>query len=93
MGFLTVWKIITWVYNGIVNDPIFAYNYLMLIIWFFLNIMNVFSWLCIYSLYLELDDLTKIQDMAKLKVGTFHMHGQVEFFKNKKCTEYLPYLV
>jgi len=70
MGFLTVWKIITWVYNGIVNDPIFAYNYLMLIIWFFLNIMNVFSWLCIYSLYLELDDLTKIQDMAKLKMDT-----------------------
>ena len=47
---------------------IFAYNILMLIVWFFFNIMDVFSFICIYSLYLELTDLTKLQDLARLKV-------------------------
>ena len=47
---------------------IFAYNIIMLIAWFFFNVINVFSFLCIYSLYLELTDLTKLQDLARLKV-------------------------
>ena len=48
---------------------IFAYNIIMLIAWFFFNVINVFSFLCIYSLYLELTDLTKLQDLARLKVS------------------------
>jgi hypothetical protein len=47
---------------------IFAYNILMLIVWFFFNILNVLAFICIYSLYLELSDLTKLQDLARLKV-------------------------
>jgi hypothetical protein len=54
--------------SGIVNDMIFAYNILMLIVWFFFNIVNVMAFLCIYSLYLELSGLTKLQDFARLKV-------------------------
>ena len=50
---------------------IFAYNIIMLIAWFFFNVINVFSFLCIYSLYLELTDLTKLQDLARLKVSIF----------------------
>ena len=48
---------------------IFAYNILMLIVWFFFNIVNVMAFICIYSLYLELSGLTKLQDFARLKVG------------------------
>ena len=48
MGILTPWKILAWAFAGIVNDMIFAYNIIMLISWFFLNILDVFSFLCIY---------------------------------------------
>ena len=52
----------------IVNDWIFAYNYIMFIIWFFFNIIDVYSYICMYSLYLELSGITKLEDMTKLKV-------------------------
>ena len=71
MGFVTSWKIVAWAFAGIVNDMIFAYNIIMLIAWFFFNIINVFSFLCIYSLYLELNDLTKLEDLARLKVTVY----------------------
>ena len=64
------WKLISWIFAFIVNDIIFAYNYLMLISWFFLNIANYHSLVCVWSLYLELNDLTKIQDLARLKMET-----------------------
>jgi len=70
MGFFTPWKILAWAFAGIVNDMIFAYNIIMLIAWFFFNILNVFSFLCIYSLYLELNDLTRLEDLARLKMDT-----------------------
>lgn len=70
MGFFVPWKWVAWAFAGIVNDMIFAYNIIMLITWFFFNILNVFSFLCIYSLYLELTDLTKLQDLARLKMDT-----------------------
>ena len=54
---------------GIVNDMIFAYNIIMLIAWFFFNVINVFSFLCVYSLYLELNDLTHLEDQQRLKVS------------------------
>ena len=56
---------------GIVNDMIFAYNIIMLIAWFFFNVVNVFSFLCVYSLYLELNDLTHLEDQQRLKVSRF----------------------
>ena len=59
---------------------IFAYNILMLIVWFFFNILDVLSFICIYSLYLELKDLTKLQDLARLKVRVLkHQTGGFEF--------------
>ena len=69
MAFFTPWKWLTWLYAGIVNDQIFAYNIIMLIAWFIFNVLNTASFVCIWSLYLELNDLTKLQDLARLKVG------------------------
>ena len=68
MGIFTPWKIVSWCFAFIVNDMIFAYNIIMFIAWFFFNILDVFGFLCIYSLYLELNGLTKIQSLAKLKM-------------------------
>lgn len=59
---------------GIVNDMIFAYNIIMLIAWFFFNVINVFSFLCVYSLYLELTDLTNLDHAHMLKVSKFFDH-------------------
>ena len=42
----------------------------MLIIWFLLTIVNVFAWLVVYSNYQELSDITRLEDMAKLKMST-----------------------
>ena len=50
---------------------IFAYNIIMLIAWFFFNVINVFSFLCVYSLYLELTDLTNLDHAHMLKVSKF----------------------
>ncbi len=67
MAFFTVWRIVSWVYGSIVNDLIFAYNIIMFVAWLVFNVLNPLAFICIYSLYLELNDLTKIQDLAKLK--------------------------
>ena len=69
MGIFTVWKIVAWVYSSIVNDMIFAYNIVMFIAWLIFNVLDPLCWICIYSLYLELNDLTKLQDLARLKVS------------------------
>ena len=69
MAFFMPWKWLTWLYSAIVNDQIFAYNIIMLIAWFIFNVLNTASCVCIWSLYLELNDLTKLQDLARLKVG------------------------
>ena len=69
MGIFTCWKWVAWGFGFIVNDMIFIYNIIMTFAWFFFNILNVLSFLCVYSLYLELNDLTKLQDMARLKVS------------------------
>lgn len=70
MGIFAPWKIIAWGFAGIVNDMIFVYNVLMLLVWFGLNILNCFAWVVIYSVYLEFGDLSKIQDLARLKMDT-----------------------
>ena len=68
MGLFAPFKVVAWGFSGIVNDMIFVYNVLMVLAWFGFNIINCFGWTCIYSLYLELRDLSKLQDLAKLKV-------------------------
>lgn len=70
MGLFAPFKVVAWGFSGIVNDMIFVYNVLMVLAWFGFNIINCFGWTCIYSLYLELRDLSKLQDLAKLKMDT-----------------------
>lgn len=70
MGAFTPWKIVAWVYHSIVNDIIFGYHIFMFITWFFLNILNVLSVLVIYSLYLELTGVSKLENLAKIKMVT-----------------------
>ena len=82
MGLFAPFKVVAWGFSGIVNDMIFVYNVLMVLAWFGFNIINCFGWTCIYSLYLELRDLSKLQDLAKLKVRS-NDHRAAQWFNVK----------
>ncbi|XP_027837186.2 uncharacterized protein LOC114119711 [Aphis gossypii] len=66
----TVFRLIDWLFSSIANDPIFGYNFTMILLGALFNVINVYGWILVYSLYLELFDLTKLEDLAHLRIGT-----------------------
>lgn len=73
MGLFTPWKIVAWVYAAIVNDMTCcssSYHIFMFLIWMVLNVANVFAWVVMYSLYLELQGISRLEGMAKMKMDT-----------------------
>jgi len=48
---------------------IFGYNIAMCVLWIVYTVASVYGWLLVYSLYLELSDLTKLEDLAHLRVS------------------------
>lgn len=67
-AFFTLFRIFAFIFFSIVNDLIFAYNVLMCLCWIIFSAINLYGWVLIYSLYLELEDLTKLEDLAHLRV-------------------------
>lgn len=65
----TIIRLLAFLFFSIVNDLIFAYNWMMVVIWTIMLLGCAYSWLVIYSLYLELSDLTKLEDLAHLRVS------------------------
>jgi hypothetical protein len=65
----TLFRLFAFVFGSIVNDMIFGYNIVMCILWIIYTVANVYGWLLVYSLYLELSDLTKLEDLAHLRVS------------------------
>ncbi|XP_050678309.1 uncharacterized protein LOC126974740 [Leptidea sinapis] len=63
-------RAIAFIFASIVNDMIFAYNILMSLVWIVFTVVGAYGWLLVYSLYLELADLTKLEDLAHLRMGT-----------------------
>ncbi|GFY56397.1 uncharacterized protein TNIN_314941 [Trichonephila inaurata madagascariensis] len=72
----TIWRIIAIFYRSIVNDLYFGYHQAMLVIWILLSAVNVFMWLVVLSNYQELANITRLEDMAKLKMGTMSSLNQ-----------------
>jgi len=64
----TVWRFLAFVFASIVNDLYFGYNIFMCLAWIVFIIANCYGWTLVYSLYLELADLTKLEDLAHLRV-------------------------
>lgn len=64
----TIFRFIAYLFFSIVNDMIFAYNILMCLFWTFFMVVSIYGWLLVYSLYIELSDLTKLEDLAHLRV-------------------------
>lgn len=58
------------IFQSVANDLYFTYHQIVLALWFILIPINVFALLVVYSNYQELSDITKIEDMAKLKMST-----------------------
>lgn len=66
----TVIRVLAWIFFTTVNDLIFAYNIIMVLLWAVFCVANAYGWVLVYSLYLELSDLTKLEDLAHLRMGT-----------------------
>uniref|UniRef100_A0A0A9YPY8 Uncharacterized protein n=3 Tax=Lygus hesperus TaxID=30085 RepID=A0A0A9YPY8_LYGHE len=63
-------RFLGWLFFAIVNDLTFAYNIIMVFLWAIFCVINIYCWILIYSLYLELSDLTKLEDLAHLRLST-----------------------
>jgi len=69
-GIFSVLRFLAFLFFSIVNDLTFAYNLFMCLFWLILICVCFYSWILVYSLYLELSDLTKLEDLAHLRMGT-----------------------
>lgn len=69
-GIFTVFRFLAYLFFSITNDMIFAYNILMCLMWTAIIIVSVYGWVVVYSLYIELSDLTRLEDLAHLRMGT-----------------------
>ncbi|XP_045770740.1 uncharacterized protein LOC123871157 [Maniola jurtina] len=69
-GVFISFRLIAFLFASIVNDMIFAYNIFMCLCWIVFIVCGAYGWLLVYSLYLELSDLTKLEDLAHLRMGT-----------------------
>ncbi|CAG0890155.1 unnamed protein product [Darwinula stevensoni] len=68
MLLFTGWRVFALVFASLVNDLVFGYHQAMLWLWLIFIVLNAYGWLVVYSLYMELCDLTRLEDLAKLKV-------------------------
>ncbi|EDX13645.1 uncharacterized protein LOC6728808 [Drosophila simulans] len=66
----TVWRALALIFFAIVNDLYFAYNVIMVLLWTIFCVLSIYGWAVVYSLFLELVDLTKLEDLAHLRMGT-----------------------
>lgn len=66
----TIFRVFAFIFFCIVNDMIFAYNIMMCLLWVVFSCLSIYGWLLVYSLYIELTDLTKLEDLAHLRMGT-----------------------
>lgn len=82
-------RMVTLIYQSLVNDLYFTYHQMMLAIFLILIAVDVFLYLVVISNYQELSDMTRLEDMAKLKMvgvvpGIHLVHNEFKFKKLKK---------
>jgi len=66
----TIFRLLAHLFFSIVNDMLFAYNILMCFCWTIFLIVSIYGWVLVYSLYIELSDLSRLEDLAHLRMGT-----------------------
>ena len=75
----TIFRLFAFIFFSIVNDLIFAYNVMMCLLWIVFVCLSVYGWLIVYSLYVELSDLTRLEDLAHLRVIIVALSPAVPF--------------
>ncbi|CAH1112414.1 unnamed protein product [Psylliodes chrysocephalus] len=66
----TTFRFLAYLFFSIINDMIFAYNIIMCLLWTIFIVLSVYGWVLVYSLYIELSELTRLEDLAHLRMGT-----------------------
>lgn len=85
----TILRSLAWLFFIIVNDLIFAYNIFICLFWALLIVSCIWSWLVVYSLYVELSDLSKLEDLAHLRVSYIKYFVMISDIKlNYLCAKY-----
>lgn len=75
MAIFTVWRGLIIIYSSIVNDMVFSYHVLMCLFWLLFIGGNVFAWLVVHSFYHELCEITRLEDVARVKMDTMSTMG------------------
>ena len=57
-------------FQSIANDLYFIYHQIMLLMWLLFTLVNIFAFLVVVSNYQELSNITRLEDMAQLKMST-----------------------
>lgn len=70
MALFIVIRAVATLFQSIANDLYFTYHQAMLLLWFFFTITNIFAFLTVVSNYQELSNITRLEDMAQLKMST-----------------------
>lgn len=79
------------IFQSIANDLYFTYHQAMLLLWFISIPIDVFALLIVYSNYQELSDITKIEDMAKLKMSTISSLQGSRYLSQSSIDSYRMY--
>ena len=85
----TCWRLFALVFGSLVNDLYFAYHGLLCFLWSALLLLNVYGWLVVWSFFNELTEVSKLEDIAHLKVtmGRPRWGGMME----RWCCMFRPY--
>ncbi|XP_071522938.1 uncharacterized protein pasi2 isoform X2 [Panulirus ornatus] len=70
MAIFTIWRSLIIIYASIVNDMVFTYHVLMCLLWILFILCNVYAWLVVHSFYHELCEVTRLEDVARVKMET-----------------------
>ncbi|CAG0920960.1 unnamed protein product [Notodromas monacha] len=69
LGFIG-WRLFATMYASVVNDMIFSYHRTMCVLWVLFILASAVGWIVVYSQHMDLRDLTRLEDVAKLKRST-----------------------
>lgn len=82
----TIFRLFAFIFFSIVNDLIFSYNIMICLFWIVFSLLTMYGWLIVYSLYIELSDLTRLEDLAHLRVSIIQFISKkslLQFFSQK----------
>ncbi|XP_071522916.1 uncharacterized protein [Panulirus ornatus] len=68
MAVFTVWRLLITIYSSVVNDMLFSYHIAMCLFWTYFILVNVYAWLVVHSYYNELCEVTRLEDIAMVKM-------------------------